>query len=182
MVKRSGRSYGNTLAIVANDPYVRNDLIVPTEPCSILASRSCDKTFCNRDDPYIRDDHMKTRLDIYGHLQANSVTSWRTHEYHVNISHLRNLKENVTLVSHLWRDQLVACLGKERQQLCYFWKRLKQTKTLELPFLKFWRLKRTKVDAVQRVYKGITYWLGSFLECLLGLILLTKFSRKRCST
>ena len=36
-VKRSGRSYGNTLAIASNDTYVRSDSIVPTEPCSIVA-------------------------------------------------------------------------------------------------------------------------------------------------
>ena len=39
-VKRSGRLYGNTLAFASNDPCVRNDSIVPIEPCSILASET----------------------------------------------------------------------------------------------------------------------------------------------
>ena len=47
LVKRSGRSHGNTLAIVLNDPYIRSDLTVRTEPCSILASRSRHKKFCD---------------------------------------------------------------------------------------------------------------------------------------
>ena len=33
-VKRWGRSYGNTLAIVSNDPYVTSESIVQIEPCS----------------------------------------------------------------------------------------------------------------------------------------------------
>ena len=43
-VERSGPLYGNTLAIVSNDPYIRSESIVPIQPCSILASRLCDLT------------------------------------------------------------------------------------------------------------------------------------------
>ena len=49
--------------IVSKDPYIRSaDSIVPTEPCSSLASRSHDKILCDRDDPYVRDDYVETRL------------------------------------------------------------------------------------------------------------------------
>ena len=34
-VKRSGRLYGNTLASISNDPYVRKYMIVQIEPCPI---------------------------------------------------------------------------------------------------------------------------------------------------
>ena len=49
-------NYMETLAIVSNDPYVRSESIVPTETCSILVSQMRDKRFCDRDDPYDRDD------------------------------------------------------------------------------------------------------------------------------
>ena len=49
-------NYMETLAIVSNDPNVRSESIVPTETCSILVSQMRDKRFCDRDDPYDRDD------------------------------------------------------------------------------------------------------------------------------
>ena len=61
-VKRSRQSYGNTRAIVSNDPYVRSESFVPIERRSILASGLRDKKFCDRDDPYVRTDYMETRL------------------------------------------------------------------------------------------------------------------------
>ena len=51
-VKRSGRLYGNTLAIASNDSLVRSESIVPIEQCSILASRFRDYKFCDRNDLY----------------------------------------------------------------------------------------------------------------------------------
>ena len=56
-------NYGNTLAIVSNDPYVSSETIVPIEPYSILAYRLCDYKFWDIDDPYVRDDYMETRLE-----------------------------------------------------------------------------------------------------------------------
>ena len=38
------------------------------------SSRSLDKTFCDRDDPHVRDKCMKTRLNRPDRLTKNSVT------------------------------------------------------------------------------------------------------------
>ena len=36
--------------------------------------RSLDKTFCDRDDPYVKDKCMETRLNCPDHLTKNAVT------------------------------------------------------------------------------------------------------------
>ena len=41
---------------------------------SIWSYRSLGKTYCDRDDPYVRDECMETRLNRPDHLTSNSVT------------------------------------------------------------------------------------------------------------
>ena len=61
-VKRSGQSYGNTLAIVSDDLSVRSKSTVPFLRPDCVTKNSVTGPKNSRDDPYVGDNCIETRL------------------------------------------------------------------------------------------------------------------------